>query len=165
LALFTSSEWRASRGAPIADGGRLKRLATITTALIYLQIVFGAVLRHSSERLDAHLLIAALVALHVILLLLRITRAHSDHAQLVRPTIFLSLLLLLQFMLGAAAYFSKFTAMLQWTLATIVLLTTTHLITGALMLATSLILTLRASRSSNSIESTALSALTEQYSL
>ena len=46
----------------------LRRLCTITTALIYLQIVFGAVLRHTGERLDAHLLFAALVAVHVVLL-------------------------------------------------------------------------------------------------
>ena len=74
LAMFTSAEWREPVHATIADGGRLRRLATITTALIYLQIVFGAVLRHTGERLDAHLLFAALVAIHVVLLMLRITR-------------------------------------------------------------------------------------------
>jgi cytochrome c oxidase assembly protein subunit 15 len=165
LALFTSAEWRAARGAPIADGGRLKRLAMITTAFIYLQIVFGAVLRHSGERLDAHLIIAALVAIHVILLLLRLKRAHSDRPQLLRSGYFLAALLLFQSVLGALAYYSKFTAMLPGLNAATVLLTTTHLITGALMLATSLILTLRANRSSNSTESAALPALTEQYSL
>jgi cytochrome c oxidase assembly protein subunit 15 len=166
LALFTSAEWRAARGAPIADGGRLKRLATITTAFIYLQIVFGAVLRHSGERLDAHLLIAALVAIHVLLLLLRLTRSHSDRPELLHPEYLLAALLLLQCLLGALAYFIKFTAMLPGLSAATVLLTTTHLITGALMLATSLIVTLRANRLSTSTAGTAaVQALTEQYSL
>ena len=147
LALFTSGEWRDQTVAqPIADGGRLRRLGAITTAMIYLQIVFGAVLRHSGERLDAHLLIAVLVAIHVILLLTRITRAHSDQAKLSRPAYFLGMLLLLQLMLGAASYFGKFTSVLRWPNEAIVVLTTTHLIAGALMLATSLVITLRAYR-------------------
>jgi cytochrome c oxidase assembly protein subunit 15 len=167
LALFTSAEWRAAaRVAAIADGGRLKRLAMITTALIYLQIVFGALLRHTGERLDAHLLIAALVAIHVILLLLRLTRTHADRPELLRAGYFLAALLLVQSLLGALAYFTKFTAMLPGFNGVIVLLTTTHLITGALMLAASLIVTLRAHRLSDSTTGpAAVPTLTEQYSL
>ena len=166
LVLFTSAEWRAPIQAAIADGGRLRRLATITTALIYLQIVFGALLRHTGERLDAHLLIAALVAIHVVLLMLRITRAQADHAQLVRPGYFLATLLLLQFALGALSYVGKFTTMLGWPIEAIVLLTTTHLIVGALMLATSLWITLKAHRFSTSARAGApTKVLTEQYSV
>ena len=167
LALFTSAEWREPVAQPLtADEGRLRRLATITTALIYLQIVFGAVLRHTGERIDAHLTIAALVAIHVILLFLRIKRAHRDHARLARAANFLSLLLLLQLVLGAAAYFGKFTAMLQWTFAAIVLVTTTHLITGALMLVTSLVITLRAFRlTSKAPVALETKVLAEQYSV
>ena len=69
LAIFTSASWRRGDGSgPMNDSGRLRRLCAITTVLIYLQIVFGAVLRHTGERLDAHLLFAALVAIHVILI-------------------------------------------------------------------------------------------------
>jgi cytochrome c oxidase assembly protein subunit 15 len=167
LALFTSAEWRESVAQQLnADQGRLRRLATITTALIYLQTVFGAVLRHTGERIDAHLTIAALVAIHVILLFLRIKRSPRDHAKLARPANFLSLLLLFQLALGAAAYFGKFTAMLQWTFASIVLVTTTHLITGALMLVTSLVITLRAYRfTSQAPAALEGKVLTEQYSV
>ena len=49
-------------------------------------------------------------------------------------------------MLGAGSYFGKFTSMLGLPMGTLVILTTTHLVTGALMLATSLLLTLRAYR-------------------
>jgi len=166
LVLFTSVEWRGPVQAAIADGGRLRRLAMITTALIYLQIVFGALLRHTGERLDAHLLIAALVAIHVVLLVLRITRTQADNAQLVRPSYFLVMLLLLQFALGALSYVGKFTTMLGWPIEAIVLLTTTHLIVGALMLATSLWITLKAHRFSASAQSGApTKVLTEQYSV
>jgi heme a synthase len=167
LALFSSAEWRAaSRDKPIADGGRLRRLATITTALIYGQIVFGAVLRHTGERIDAHLLFAALVALHVVLLLLRTVRFHADNAKLLRPACFLAALLLVQLMLGAASYFSKFTVIFTWANATIVWVTTIHLITGALMLVTSLVFTLRVYRhAASASESLRAQPLAEPYSV
>jgi cytochrome c oxidase assembly protein subunit 15 len=166
LALFTSAEWREPVNAAIADGGKLRRLATITTALIYLQIVFGALLRHTGERLDAHLLIAALVAVHVVLLMLRIARGYRDRAEFQRPAYCLGALLLLQLGLGALSYFGKFTTMLRWPMEAIVLLTTTHLIVGALMLAVSLTIALKAYRFSTAERSGApAKVLTEQYSV
>ncbi|HEX9454840.1 MAG TPA: COX15/CtaA family protein [Candidatus Binatia bacterium] len=167
LALFSSAEWRAPASEkPIADGGRLRRLATITTVLIYLQIAFGAVLRHTGERIDAHLLFAALVALHVVLLLIRTTRLHADRAKLLRPAYFLTGLLVLQLVLGSASYFGKFTVMLRWSYEIIVMTTTTHLIVGALMLVTSLIFTLRAYRlSAPAANSQVAKVLTEQFSI
>jgi len=167
LALFSSAEWRAPASEkPIADGGRLRRLATITTVLIYLQIAFGAVLRHTGERIDAHLLFAALVAVHVVLLLIRTVRLHADHVKLLRPAYFLTGLLVLQLILGGASYFSKFTAMLRWSYEIIVMTTTTHLIVGALMLVTSLVFTLRAYRlSASAADSLPAKVLTEQFSV
>lgn len=147
LALFTSKEWRdAAPMAPSNDGGRLRRLATLTTALIYLQIIFGAWLRHTGERLDAHLLFAALVAIHVVLLWTRISRNHGQIARLTQPAAALGLLLMIQILLGAGAYITKFTTLMPLGRGATVLIATTHLIIGALMLATSLILTLRARR-------------------
>jgi cytochrome c oxidase assembly protein subunit 15 len=147
LALFTSNEWRREPAeAPSSDDGRLRRLATITTALIYVQVVFGAVLRHTGERLDAHLFFAALVALHVILLFLRVSRSYEAHAKLVRPAAFLGILLLAQLVLGAVSYAAKFTTVLRLPIDMLVLLTTTHVIVGALMLAAGVALTLRSYR-------------------
>jgi heme a synthase len=152
LAIFTSAQFAEKPSQPIADGGRLRRLGAVTTGLIYVQSLFGAVLRHTGERLDAHLLFAALVALHIILLFMRIGKFHSDRPELVRPACMLALLLLLQLMLGMASYFGKFTTLWQPSLDAVVLLTTTHLVAGALLLATSLLLTLRAYRLSISNE-------------
>ena len=75
LAVFTSPQWQGQpEQTPVADGGRLRRLCAVTTGLIYVQLIFGAVLRHTGERVDAHLLFAGLVALHIILVLLRVMR-------------------------------------------------------------------------------------------
>jgi len=167
LALFSSAEWRAPVvGKPIVDGGRLRRLATVTTVLIYLQIAFGAVLRHTGERIDAHLLFAALVVLHVVLLLTRTLRLHAGDAKLLRPAYLLTGLLALQTLLGVASYLSKFTVMLRWPYEVVVLTTTTHLIVGALMLAASLVFTLRAyRRSASTFDSLETEVLREQFSL
>jgi hypothetical protein len=68
-------------------------------------------------------------------------------------------------MLGAGSYFGKFTSMLGLPMGVLVLLTTMHLVTGALMLATSLLLTLRAYRfSTTSRDSIGQKVLTEQFS-
>jgi heme a synthase len=166
LAIFTSAEWSIEpRDKPITDGRRLGRLCAVTTGLIYVQAVFGAVLRHTGERVDAHLFFAALVALHVIFVLVRIMKFHTDLLKLTRPACFLGALLFLQLMLGIGSYFGKFTSMLGLSMGALVILTTTHLVTGALMLATSLLLTLRAYRfSTTSKAAIGQKVLTEQFS-
>jgi cytochrome c oxidase assembly protein subunit 15 len=146
LAIFTSSAWRRGTDRPIKGSGRLLRLCAVTTGLIYAQIVFGAVLRHTGERLDAHLVFAALVAIHVILIVVRVSRHHADVAQLSRPALLLFVLLLAQGALGGASYVAKFTTLWMVSFDAIVLVTTLHLALGALMLAVSVALTLRAYR-------------------
>jgi cytochrome c oxidase assembly protein subunit 15 len=167
LALFTSREW-ASEPTQVAiiDNGRLWRLGTITTALIYVQTIFGAVLRHSGERLDAHLFVAGLVALHVILLIARVTRNHGADLKRVRLALSLGVLMLLQMLLGVGSYLAKFTQLLRLPMDAIALLTTTHVIVGALMLAISLALTLRSYRSSATAKpAMEPNALTEPFSI
>jgi heme A synthase len=137
----------------------------VTTGLIYLQVFFGAVLRHTGLRLDAHLLFAALVTLHVILLTARIFKDHSDHRRLTRPALFLSAMLLLQLLLGTISYLAKFTTILRIPIDATVFVTTTHLAVGALMLVTSLILTLRSYRYPTVPSAARQEVFTEQYSL
>jgi heme a synthase len=168
LAIFTSSGWRrAPLGRPLADGGRLRRLCAVTTGLIYLQIVFGAVLRHTGERLDAHLVFAVLVAIHVMLVVIRVCRHHADNAQLNRPAMLLFLLFVLQVALGGVSYVAKFTALWPVSGDVVVLVTTTHLAVGALMLAASVALMLRTYRlSARSIDDhPRKEVLAEQFSV
>jgi heme a synthase len=167
LALFTSPQWRGEpTEVPITDGGRLCRLGTITTVLIYVQIIFGAVLRHTGERLDAHLFFAGLVALHVILLILRVMKNHSANLKLVRLACSLGFLLLLQLLLGTVSYFAKFAPLLRLPIDMVVLVTTTHLLFGAVVLATSLALTLQSYRlSATAKPALGPNALTEPFSV
>jgi cytochrome c oxidase assembly protein subunit 15 len=166
LAIFTSLDWREEPQATPIPGGRLWRLCAVTTGLIYVQAVFGAVLRHTGERLDAHLVFAVLMALHVVLIAIRIVRFHLDDRKLLNPALILGAFLLLQLVLGIVSYFGKFTTILRLPHEALVLLTTTHLVIGALMLAASLLLTLRSFRLT--APSTPISdrqTLTEQYSV
>jgi cytochrome c oxidase assembly protein subunit 15 len=167
LAVFTSPQWRGDTNEqPIDDSGKLLRLTIITTAMIYLQIVFGAVLRHTGERLDAHLMFAGLVVTHVILVFSRVMRNPSAAAGIVRLANVLGALLAAQLLLGAGSYFAKYTTLWRITAEAVVYITTTHLAVGALMLATSLVLTLRAWRLSRLRElSPARAVLREQASL
>ena len=166
LALFTSPEWRQKIAEPPLVGhGRLRRLATVTTGLIYLQVLFGAVLRHTGLRLDAHLFFAALVTLHVVLLTVRIFKDHSDQRRLTRPALFLSAMLLLQIFLGTVSYLAKFTTIVRIPIDATVYLTTTHLAVGALMLVTSLIVTLRCYRYPSLPAAARQEVFKEQYSL
>jgi cytochrome c oxidase assembly protein subunit 15 len=138
---------RAGLVAPSHPPARLRRLCLLTTVFIYIQIVFGAVLRHTGSRLDAHILFAGLVALHIILINLRVWRHHAEQSWLVRPIMLLSSLLMLQLSLGLGAYLVQFTEVAAMvTPMTRVVVTTVHLVVGSLMLATSLLLTLRAYR-------------------
>jgi cytochrome c oxidase assembly protein subunit 15 len=147
LAIFTSTEWN-EKAPPdsITDGGRLWRLCAVTTGLIYVQAVFGALLRHTGERLDGHLIFAVLVTVHVVLIIMRVMRLHSNRVTFVRPALLLGVLLLLQLMLGVATYFAKFTSLAGLPHEALVFLTTTHLVVGALLLGTSVVLTLRSWR-------------------
>lgn len=167
LAVFTSSEWRGEMPQPtVADGGRLRRLAAMTTGFIYVQAIFGAVLRHTGERIDAHLLFAFFVAVHVVLLLVRVMRFQPAQRVLMGPALALATLLLVQLALGTVSYLGKFTAALHLPYRALVGLTTLHLVTGALMLAASVILTLRAFRSSARAEAPRNNKVfSEQYSV
>lgn len=148
LAFFTSREGRDTpQTIQAADAGRLRYLSLLTTSVIYVQLIAGAVLRHTGLALGAHLVFAVLVSIQVFFLAVVIMRGYSDQPRLVQPVIVLSGLLILQLGLGLGSYLGKFTT-LAGTLhpLTLVVLSTAHVAIGALMLATCLVLTLRVYR-------------------
>jgi len=142
LTLFTAREWEEkSPPVEVPDAARLQRLGLITTGLIYVQAVFGAVLRHTGGMLEMHLLFAVLVILHVVLLGARVLKRHPGRRELLRPASWLSVLLFAQLALGLGAYVGKFVMTLPPALT--IAVRTSHVVVGALMLAASLVLTLR----------------------
>ena len=146
IAWFTARDWWQDRNEPaIATTQKLRRLSLITTGLIYVQLIFGAVLRHTGSRLDIHLVFAFLVTLHIFLLVRRILGT-NDEAQRIAPSMaFLLLgLLAIQLMLGTGAFFARLTALGEtFAAALTVTITTAHVAVGALMLVSSFVLTLK----------------------
>jgi len=178
LAVFTGPGWRERYGSvgkqenrgpravsPTPPRSRppllsLTQWGALTTAVIYIQLILGAVMRHmgaglaipdfplaygrlvpplESEAIFVHFLHrlgALLVTLCVVWTFLRVARHHRQGPVLLRPASLLVVLLVIQVTLGA------FTI---WTLKA-VLPTTAHVAVGAALLATSLVLTLRAHR-------------------
>ena len=148
VVLFTSREWtQEPEQISGAETGPLKRLSLVTTGLIALQIIVGAILTHTGLLLNAHLLFAVLVTIHVSMLGARVFRRLPDQGELVRPVVVLCSLLFLQLLLGLGSYVARFTSLgLPNAALTGLALPVTHRLTGALMLATCLVLTLRTHR-------------------
>jgi cytochrome c oxidase assembly protein subunit 15 len=157
LAVLTGVEWQAP--APAAASA-LPAIAATTTALIFGQLVLGALVRHMGAGLAipdfplafgrlvpplassyiavhfAHRVGALVVALSVVMTAAVAGRSHRGDRLLWRPALVALALLALQITLGGVTVLSR----------RAVLPTTTHLVMGAALLATSLTLTLRASR-------------------
>jgi cytochrome c oxidase assembly protein subunit 15 len=148
IAVFTSPRWHRAAGlAPTEAGGRVWRLCLATTALIYAQIVVGALVRHTGRGVEGHVLLAIVVGLLVLMVSARLRRQYAGQALLVRPAVLLAVLLALQLALGVGAYMTKFTASgIALGAAVRVGATTAHLAVGSLMLVTSLICTLHTAR-------------------
>ncbi len=160
IALVTSRSW-LEPADPIQDQGNpsLRTLSGVTVAAVYLQILLGALMRHSGAGLAipdfplsfgrvvppitsplvlynyAHRAGALIVGICALWTAARILR-YGASAALRRPALVLVALLAWQIYLGA---------MIVWTRKAIVP-TTTHLLSGALVLATALVIALQARR-------------------
>ncbi len=161
IALFTNPRWETTAAAPVARvSGRspLTPLAATTTAVIYVQIIVGALMRHMHAGLAipdfplafgrlvppmfsvpiainfAHRCGAVVVTVMVLWTVARVLRQYGDEPSLRRPALGLLVLLAAQIGLGAATILSR----------RAVIPTTSHVAVGAAVLATCLALTLRA---------------------
>lgn len=159
MALFTNPNFGA--GPRVRSDYRHPRLATLTifaTAVIYAQILIGAVMRHLGAGLAipdfplaygrlippfaglgveinfAHRCGALVVTFFVLWMALRIFRYHRGEPQLWHPALLILFLLAAQITLGALTIWS----------GRAVIPTTAHVAVGAAVLATSLTLAIRA---------------------
>jgi len=147
LVLFTSTEWQETvTKKSTADAGQVQRLAVLTTALIYIQLILGAILRHAGEWAMLHIAGAILVAVYVVLLAARVLRNHADLSALARSAILLRRLLVCQLVLGVGTYLGKFTEVGMFLNPYEVCFATCHVVIGALMFVTCVTLTLRTYR-------------------
>jgi cytochrome c oxidase assembly protein subunit 15 len=156
LALFTSRGWQSPASQP-PDDLTLKRLTLGTSLLIYVQILVGATMRHREAGMAipdfplafgrlwppvwsfdiavhfAHRLGALIVLAMVAATFVYVRRHYAGHAALRRPVALMLAIVGVQITLGA---FVVLTALQP-------LVNTAHLVNGALLFATSLVVTLR----------------------
>jgi heme a synthase len=164
IALVTSSGWKGGylqRAASMTDDRVLQKLGIVTTAIVFLQIVIGATMRHTGAGLAipdfplafgrfipphwttavaihfAHRVGALVVGILLVATAGHVFYHHPHRRELRRPAGLLLVLLVLQVTLGA---FNVWTALHF-------IINSLHVVTGASVLVTSLVLTLRAHRS------------------
>ena len=158
LALFTSPGWTNAQTA--VDDSTLRRVALATTAMVYCQILLGATMRHIEAGMAipdfpfafghlvppywntgvavhfAHRVGAILVIIAILATAGRVWFHHRARRELVRPAALLLLFVLTQVTLGAFVIWSGLQPIIN----------TAHVVNGALVLGTSLVLTLRSYR-------------------
>jgi cytochrome c oxidase assembly protein subunit 15 len=154
LAVFTSASWMKSR-AVIEEQGSLavRYVCVAAAATIFLQLVIGATLRHSAtwdQHLPTELLLTHIGGAIAVTLLLgtgsmMILLRHGNEPFLARPAKLALALLIVQLCLGLAAYLARAASPNDpQPLNPMVGITVAHVACGALVFATTIVLTLRA---------------------
>src|SRR5688572_5734620 len=92
--------WTEKESVSYAQATKLRRLAVMTTGFIFLQLLFGAIYRHTGTMLHAHFLGAALVFVHILLLGKRLKSSLASDPWFSRLAMILVGLVFLQIGLG-----------------------------------------------------------------
>ncbi len=154
LAVFTSRSWR-QYNPTIEEKGTLPVRYVCVAALvtILLQLVLGATLRHSAtwdKHLPTELLLAHVGGAIAVVIILgsaafMILRRHPDERFLTRPATMAMTLLGLQLLLGVAAYITRLGSPEDpQPLNPMIAVTVAHVACGALVFATTIVMSLRA---------------------
>ena len=147
LALVTSECWmQAPPAYETANAGLIRRLALISTFAIYLQIILGATIRHSESGVLAHI-IGAVVVFGCVITSMVIVLFTQKQKEFVRLALLLPGLVTAQVALGLVTLMVRVPKNVDGQLSAIqVIVPTLHLALGALILATSLAITLKTYR-------------------
>lgn len=117
------------------------------TGLIFLQLMLGAAFRHQGFGIIPHVIGAGLVSVAIFWLLVKVLSDFRREPRLTRAAWALTCLLGLQVFLGLGSYWEIWSNQnAPQPLPPVVLVTTTHVAVGALVLAASLVLTYQAHR-------------------
>jgi heme a synthase len=150
VALFTSRGWLEAKPAQFSDSSSpsLRILSLVCVVAILVQLMLGAAFRHSGIKLLPHLISAAVVTGLLVWTTSRVITNPSMPEAVRRPAGLLLGLLIVQLLLGLASYLTR----VQWGAdaaqpqLAMVASTVSHVIVGALLLATSLVLTIETRR-------------------
>jgi len=145
IALFTSAWWQRQRSV-IADSGEgapIHTLAIVTAGATLVQLILGAAFRHKGFGIIPHL-IGAVVVTTLIFWLAGALRIRFPKVPVLRNAArVLHSLIGLQLLLGGAAWWSRiYSAQFPQPIPVMVTFTVIHVVTGALVLATTVLVTL-----------------------
>src|SRR6266853_2886294 len=163
IAFFTSGWWQ-SEILEMEDPGtpRLRSLTIWTIVAVFLQLILGAAFRHKGFGIIPHLIGAVIVTMLVFMTAGALKRRFSNAQPLRRCARLLHILIGVQLLLGAGAWWSRvYAARFPRPITIMVTLSVVHTVTGALLLATTLITTLVSYRMLRPV-STVTSATSEQ---
>jgi heme a synthase len=157
LSVFTSPAWQEDRKTLTEKGSlSLRNLSVAATATIFLQLILGATLRHSApwdrflptELVIAHIGGAIAVTLVLGGTALMVLRRYPGDTYLTKPAWLALGLLALQLFLGIAAFLTRLNSPNDpQPLNPMIGITVAHVAGGALVFATTIVLTLRIFRS------------------
>lgn len=155
LAVALGQGWRAADaeledlGERKAKAGDILWLGTAgiwTAVVVYTQIVLGAIPRHADKGVFIHILWAFAVFTVVLLVTTRVFGRHGRLKRLVRPSVGLLLLVLVQFLLGISTFVTRPKALDLAATPFHELMASVHQASGVLMLALSVCFMWRALR-------------------
>lgn len=149
LVLLTSKSWqkKAELEAEERNHFSLRKIAVLTTASIYVQLILGAALRHSKSGILFHVAGAFLVTFFILWFIGRIYKFFEHRSELFNPALILGFLLMVQISLGVGSYLVRLASHDDvQPMPLPVAVTTAHLAVGALLLATCVVLTLQVFR-------------------
>jgi cytochrome c oxidase assembly protein subunit 15 len=149
LVLMTSKSWQEKVELETEDRKHipLRKIGVLTTAAIYVQLILGAALRHSKSSILFHIAGAFLVTFFILWFISRIYKFLEHRPELFNPALILGFLLMVQISLGVGSYLVRLTSRDDvQPLPLPVAVTTAHLAVGALLLATSVVLTIQVFR-------------------
>jgi cytochrome c oxidase assembly protein subunit 15 len=147
LALVTSERWmQASAPVETVNAKVIRRFALGSTIAIYLQIILGATIRHSESGVLAHI-VGAVVVFGLVVISMVIALLTRKQSELLRHAVLLLSLVTAQIVLGVVTLMVRVPKNADGQLSAIqMLVPTLHLALGALILATSLAITLKTYR-------------------
>jgi len=155
LALFSSRGWQAgktykteaAKGRLFSSSSSLRFLTSATIAAVLVQLVLGAGFRHRAFGIIPHIAGAVAVTVLLVWTVSAVLRRYGSDAFLCRPALVALGLLITQVGLGVGAYMARLSSADDpLPMEPMITLTVAHLVVGALMLATIVVLTLRCYR-------------------
>jgi cytochrome c oxidase assembly protein subunit 15 len=169
LAVMTSRYWREAKELGMSGTfSGLHRLSVLTASLVFVQLLLGAQIRHISIMSGPgvfrafvffHLIVAAALLIHAVLLAAKTLRTNPHLSKLSVPAVILAILIGLQFVLGPATWIVTYgwptwLAEMPFAAGYIVhakglsqaMVVTAHVAVGSLVLANSVVVVMRSFR-------------------